>query len=333
MASFPLNLSLWKYRKKITIAGSSGAGTNYQVLLKVGESSGATGCDFHLEGLSANFPSGKNQSGDLRFTDATGLTLLDFWVESVSGTSPNRVAYIWVKVSADLGTNQDIYCYFGNSGASNASNGVNTFLLFDDFDGTSLDTTKWEICTGSDVSVANSEIKIGGGTVGDPPYYGEIRSLNLTFAPPTKIRGKVKQTNTTDYSTVGFYYTWHNMGGDPSAEFQIAGTGYLVGFLYNGSNYQNVNIGTYSANTYYVGTIKRLSTGAIKVSFDSVGIEQTLSTYPWTSNAYVGLANWRGDAGYLYCDWIFVSKFVDPEPAFSSAGSLEKRSSIIPFII
>jgi len=35
---------------------------------------------------------------------------------------------------------------------------------------------------------------------------------------------------------------------------------------------------------------------------------------------------------YFYADWFFVSKYTSPEPAFSSAGSLEKRSSIIPLI-
>jgi type II secretory pathway pseudopilin PulG len=117
-ASWP---SGWSYRKKITISGSSGAGTNYQVLLKVGESSGATGANFHLEGLSAKFPTGTDDGGDLRFTASDGITPLSFWVESVTGTSPNRIAYVWVKVSANLDTNQDIYCYFGNPDATSAS--------------------------------------------------------------------------------------------------------------------------------------------------------------------------------------------------------------------
>jgi hypothetical protein len=121
-------LSGWAYRKKITIAGSAGAGTNYQVLLKIGESSGASGADFNLEGLSAKFPSGKNDGGDLRFTASDGVTLQDFWVENVNGTSPNRVAYVWVKVSEDLGTNRDIYVYFGNPNATNQSNVQNTFI-------------------------------------------------------------------------------------------------------------------------------------------------------------------------------------------------------------
>ena len=50
----------WTYRKKITITGQTGAGTNYQVLLKVGESSGSIDYDFHVEGHSQVFPSGKN---------------------------------------------------------------------------------------------------------------------------------------------------------------------------------------------------------------------------------------------------------------------------------
>ena len=138
-------LSGWAYRKKITISGSTGAGTNYQVLLKVGESSGATGADFNLGGLSAKFPSGKNDGGDLRFTAADGVTLQDFWVESVTGNSPNRVAYVWVEVSADLGSNQSIYCYYGNPNATNVSNGDNTFLFFDDFDDGVVNTSKWNV--------------------------------------------------------------------------------------------------------------------------------------------------------------------------------------------
>jgi len=121
-------LADWGYRKKITINGSSGAGTNYQVLLKVGESSGASGCDFHVEGHSANFPSDKNQSGDLRFTDNDGITLLSFWVEKVEGTSPNRVAHCWVKVTDNLDSSVDIYCYYGNSEAGNVSDVSNTFI-------------------------------------------------------------------------------------------------------------------------------------------------------------------------------------------------------------
>ena len=126
----------WDYRKLVTIAGQAGAGTNYQVKLKVGESSGSTSFDFHVENHAIAFPSAINTSGDLRFTDNDGSTLLSFWVESVTGTTPNRLATIWVKVADTLESNANIYCYYGKSGASEASNGANTFILFND--GTSL---------------------------------------------------------------------------------------------------------------------------------------------------------------------------------------------------
>lgn len=119
-------LTDWTYRKTINYTGQSGTGTNYQVKLAVGESSGAEGADFNLEGHASIFPSNKNDSGDLRFTASDGTTLLDFWVESVTGTTPNRIATVWIEVTNDLTTDTTIYSYYGNSDATNTSNGDNT---------------------------------------------------------------------------------------------------------------------------------------------------------------------------------------------------------------
>jgi hypothetical protein len=119
-----------QYRKKITISGSAGAGTNFQVKLLIGETSGATGEDFDLNGHSLTFPSA-GVSGDLRFTASDGTTPLPFWVESVSGTTPNRLVTVRVKVADSLETNKDIYCYYGRASAPNVCDGNRTFLFFD----------------------------------------------------------------------------------------------------------------------------------------------------------------------------------------------------------
>jgi Domain of unknown function (DUF2341). len=189
MASFPSFLAFWNYRKKIKISGSSGAGTDYQIPLKIGENyttwvastaysagtlvkptagsnsffyecttagtsgttepawpttDGATVTDgtvtwaaragLTLDGKSEKFPSGTNDSGDIRFTDEDNLNLQSFWVEKVTGTSPNRIAYVWVKVSANLDSDRYLYCYFGRQNGTNASSGVDTFIFFDDFE-------------------------------------------------------------------------------------------------------------------------------------------------------------------------------------------------------
>lgn len=162
-------LSGWSYRKQITITGQTGAGTNYQVKLLVGESSGASGENFDVENHSDDFPSQKDDSGDLRFTDNDETTLLDFWIEKVEGTTPNRVATVWIKVTDSLESNVNIYCYYGNSGASDVSNGENTFIFFDDFDDNSIDANKWtkhkELGT---ISEIGGYLECGGGSTSNP---------------------------------------------------------------------------------------------------------------------------------------------------------------------
>ena len=110
-------LSGWSYRKEITITGQSGAGTNYQVDLDIGDSAGG---DFHLEGHCTNFPQ------DIEVTDNDGTTLLKFWIADITA-DPLEMT---VKVADDLGSNQTIYVYYGKSGATTNSNGANTFIQY-----------------------------------------------------------------------------------------------------------------------------------------------------------------------------------------------------------
>ena len=67
-------LSNYSYRKSITLSRASGAVTNYQMKLLVGESSGATGEDVDCGGLCLS------TFNDIRFTKSDGTTLLDYWI-------------------------------------------------------------------------------------------------------------------------------------------------------------------------------------------------------------------------------------------------------------
>ncbi len=121
-------LTGWKYRKSITLSRASGTITNYQMKLLVGESSGATGENVDCTGLClSNF-------NDIRFTNSDGATLLDYWIESITGVSPNQLATIWVEfdtIGIDATT---FYMYYGNSSATAISNGSSTFIKFEDFE-------------------------------------------------------------------------------------------------------------------------------------------------------------------------------------------------------
>jgi len=120
--------ALETYRKSIPIVAGSGTGADYQVRVRVGESTGAQDYDVQLEGhCQTNF-------ADVRFTDDDGETLLECWLESVSGFSPEQTATFWVRVHDNLDSNRQIFIYYGDEEAESASNGDATFDFFDDFE-------------------------------------------------------------------------------------------------------------------------------------------------------------------------------------------------------
>ena len=316
----------WKYRKRLTISGSSGAGTNYQVLLKVGESSGASGCDFHVDGLSANFPSDKNQSGDLRFTGNDGETLLPFWVEKVEGSAPNRVAYVWVKVNGSLDSSTDIFCYYGNSSASNVSNGDNTFEFFDDFEGTSLDTNKW-LNAGTNIwSVENGNLVIE--STGDNQYLVSkqaVKSYGIIIESRIKAEqagdafahlGLIWHANTetgSSHRNDHVYLRPHQYGGTTNSNIQPA---YFDGALTQHSD----KFGSYfDWNIWYEIKVEIIDSSTIKL----YGNGELWHTWENQQHSYEHVGLVAHDGGKDYFDYIKVRKYTDPEPAFSSAGATE----------
>jgi hypothetical protein len=171
----------WTYRKSVTLSRSSGAVTNYPMKVLVGENSGASGCDVHCNGH------GLSSFNDLRFTKSDGTTLLDYWIESISGTTPNRLAIVWVEFDS-IGTSATtFYLYYGNSGASAVSNGVNTFSVFDDYewgsDGTDLATSGGSITyqTPNNGSAISTDHAYGGTRSAKLPYHADYSYLGCSL--------------------------------------------------------------------------------------------------------------------------------------------------------
>ena len=116
-------LSGWSYRKSITISNVTGAGTGYQIKLRLHYGSGtdnpATG-DIYLNGKC------RTDFGDVRFTTSGGLEI-NYWLRKyVAGDW----AEFWVKIPEDLSvTNRTIYVYYGNSDATTTSNQLMTDIV------------------------------------------------------------------------------------------------------------------------------------------------------------------------------------------------------------
>jgi hypothetical protein len=74
----------------------------------------------------------KADFSDIRFTTSDGLTLLDYWIENITGNT----ALVWVEfdsIPASPGT-AEFFLYWGNPAAVDNSNGPATFIAFDDFE-------------------------------------------------------------------------------------------------------------------------------------------------------------------------------------------------------
>ncbi len=136
----------WKYSRTVTL-GTATPSANFQVKVT----------------LSAGQYTNMNASGDdLRFQDATGADC-DYYIETwnTSGTST-----IWVEV-ATSGTTS-LTMYYGYSAATAASNGDATFLFFDSFTGSSINSSKWSVLNSatSSVTVSGGEVSVNSGTSG-----------------------------------------------------------------------------------------------------------------------------------------------------------------------
>jgi hypothetical protein len=106
------NLS-WNNSKEINLSGVSANTTNYQLRLVIPK----------VANMNANF-------SDLRFLAPDNSSERPYWIE----TSNASQATVWLNVSIFNGT--VAYMYYGNPNAVSTSNGTQTFLMFDDFDGT-----------------------------------------------------------------------------------------------------------------------------------------------------------------------------------------------------
>ncbi len=139
----PIVSAGWDCRKPVTINNLGDALSDYQVLITLN---------------SSNFDYSKtNPDGsDIGFVDEDNTIALNYWIEEWNAAGDSR---IWVAVPSVDGSGSTMtYMYYGNPGASDASDGDATFEFFDDFEGTQLDTNKWNFSGCGSYTVSESYI-------------------------------------------------------------------------------------------------------------------------------------------------------------------------------
>lgn len=150
----------WNYRVPVLVNNTNGSLTNHQVLVTVNTSELIANAKMQLSGA------------DIRFLNESG-SVLAHWIES--GTMNTMETRIWVNVDAlAASSTSTIYLFYGNSTATDIANGDNTFELFDGFDGSVVNTSKWSACGAGSTSVSNSELTIN--ISGGQDYFLEASS-------------------------------------------------------------------------------------------------------------------------------------------------------------
>jgi hypothetical protein len=285
--------------------------------------------------------------GDVRFTRSDGVTLLDYWMESkVDGD----YAVFWVKVADDLSTiPATIYIYYGKSDAATTSNGDNTFLLFDDFLGNSLDSNKWTTVIrgdGGSVSVANSEVTLN-------PNDNTISSASIqsmaAFTNNILIRIKRKYTaGTEDYLDTSLgagsvvdemgnsYWCWHTTLKSGFNWIYHSAYGGYAGLRRMPASGAYIELSITSKDlfdtSYKIHDLVYTSNGVLEWIVDGVQQYSATDSNFLTNNKKILISQGEflnGQGANTVIDYVFVRKYVYPEPAHGSWGSEETSDSVI----
>ena len=311
----------WQYRIPIDLAASNEDLADYQLKLT-------------LE-LTEWYNNGYlNETGkDIRFADGSGQGL-NFWIENLTVTGGNST--IWVKVPELTTAGTRIYMYIGNPDAESKSDGSEVFDLFDDFEGTSLDSKWYDSDTSSrshDVSNGILSVMSGGIGLQNPLDFkiqnGYIVETKCLFNESSSwYSGTVPEISSSQFTTGG------NGAGDATILYMKASGGDNMQYWVGDGSTTSYNLGygdtgwTANNDEWYltgVSVIGGDSDSTAKLWRDGVNIT-TFSGITWRKDInYTSLGSFNGgtsDVQDTRYDWIRIRKYTTYDPTVS-IGNVE----------
>jgi len=303
-------LSGWSYRKQVTVTNGV---ASYQTKILVGESSGATGEEVDCGGKCLS------TFNDLRFTGSDGTTLLDYWVESITGTTPNQLATVWVENDGTPSTT--CYMYYGKADASAQYAtpllaGEATFPFFDDFSGT-FPGTKWAGDT------ANGSVS--GGILTFVSTAG-VWKVIYTAAQSGDIALRTR-TNLANGDYTQVFLAKSDLSGSVNVYHISAATNHSRAATFDGTE-QVISNTALGFGSYHLYDLCRVTTGTDTVRVFMDGGQLGSDTTAHVSAVDMGALLRIGNAFNILCDWILIRKYALTEPTWGSWGSEE---ALLPF--
>lgn len=288
------------YRKALNVTGKI---LGCQMKILIGNTSGGNvTCNSHV----------KNDFSDLAFTDISG-NLLPFWIENYTTGVQSTV---WINNTQNV---SKFYMYYGYSLAPSLSNGNTTFPFFDDFNGTSLNLQKWNRFGTTTESFSNSVLTITNGGGGVIRYIYSKNSFGKNYM--LHYKWKIQ----TGSRSIGIGFNIYN--GSAGTSYFSLETG---GATNTGTYWSNAGAtGSETTNfytSYRIVDFKRSST-RLFTYMNGTKKADTSSNVPVASMPItIGEIYDKADTCYGVFDYIFVKKFWDIEPLWSSFGAEERYS-------
>jgi len=308
----------YNYRKRHFICGTTaGAQTSYPVMFKIYLDRGADGGQsVYLNGHSLS------NLNDVRFYNQSG-TKLDYWIETLAADLvTNRWAYVWVEIDSIPTTGCMIDIVYGKVNDAGESSGDNTFSFFDDFLGSSLDTSKWSI-TESNGTVSQSGTEVIVTSTGDGhTYLNSISSFGVNYCFRSRIKS-LHFNNATLWER--FALSSANGGVDAIDTFYsadaAADAGHMRNYQYPSTQTRGTIAGV-TADTYHILDIYRSSAISGNIWNINGGNAVTITDY-YKTTPYKLFINTYYNTSKVTSDWVLVRKYISPEPAHSDYGNEE----------
>ena len=243
----------------------------------------------------------KSDYGDVRFTDASGNALAYYLWPDYDAESARFTVRLEGATSA--GT---LVIWYGNPAATTTSDGDRTYFLFDDFLGTSLNLTKWNVKPGTPYSVSGGALIIGNGA-GD---YGIYSKTYLHPSSGVIVDGRIKFASASgDLSGFGSMYSLANMRAGLVAYWPNEDRLRII--RYDGDYYDS-DVGCYATVTKYNDFRAVLSPTHLigYAGAKTCSVPNTLGSYP------ISIRSWGG----VTVDCVAVRAYSATPPAATAFG-------------
>jgi len=324
----------------VALSNSGGGNWNYFGTITLTETSGSTLNNYQVPVIlnSENFEFERSNvdGSDIRFTDNEGNEK-EYWIEEWN--SEAKTAIVWVKVPvipASGYTNFKIW--YGNPSATSSSNGDATFEFFDDFQGSALNTNKWNtytIGTNARIEVADGIVKIISPSVGSTAgiYSNAFFKIDSVFvAKRAKFttgpdsRGPMQRQGFLDVNIGDGNQNVIDHGTEFSSESWVRWVTMNSGTTY--SPYRDWATVGIPEGTFYISGVGWQSVGGTR-SVSWYKNNQRISSMDFSSNTYVPSSPmhiWlysspygggQSNYGYMAVDYVYVRKCASSEPIVS----------------